>query len=198
MEIPEGDENYNKGFWRLNKAIYGLKQARRMWNFKINDTLFKLGFTRCKSEPCVYVKKDYNNNVICILAIYVDDILIAGRNKTINKIKEDIKSKFELSDVGLVDFIIGIKFIKCNNDYLLHQSQYVDKILNEFNIDKYNETSNMLYIKNEELRNRKFNPKLYMKAVGCLLYLAIGTRPDILFATSNHLEKIKILHMKIG
>ena len=191
MEIPEGDENYNKGFWRLNKAIYGLKQAGRMWNFKINDTLLELGFTRCKSEPCAYVKKDYNNNVICILAIYVDDILIAGRNKTINKIKEDIKSKFELSDVGLVDFIIGIKFIKCNDGYLLHQSQYVDKILNEFNIDKYNETSHMLYIKNEELRNRNFNPKLYMKAVGCLLYLAIGTRPDILFATSKTSRKNK-------
>ena len=79
MEIPEGDENFKKGYWKLNKAIYGLKQAGRMWNFKINDTLIELGFIRCKSEPCVYVKKDNNNNVICILAIYVDDILIAGR-----------------------------------------------------------------------------------------------------------------------
>jgi len=100
MDIPQGDKNYNNGFWKLNKAIYGLKQAGRLWNFKINDTLLELGFNRCKSEPCVYIKKDRNNNIICILAIYVEDILIAGKNKEINKIREGIKSKFELSDIG--------------------------------------------------------------------------------------------------
>jgi len=189
MDIPQGDKNYNNGFWKLNKAIYGLKQAGRMWNFKINDTLLELGFNRCKSEPCVYIKKDRNNNIICILAIYVDDILIAGKNKEINKIREEIKSKFELSDIGEIDFIIGIKFVKCNDGYILHQSQYVDKILDEFKIDKYDEISNMMYYKNEKLSKKKFNQKLYMKAVGCLLYLAIGTRPDIMFATSKASRK---------
>jgi len=104
--------------------------------FLINDTLLELGFSRCKSEPCVYIKKDRNNNIVCILVIYRDDILIAGKNKEINKIREEIKNKYELSDIGEIDFIIGIKFVKCNDGYTLHQSQYVDKILDEFKIEK--------------------------------------------------------------
>jgi len=46
-----------------------------------------------------------------------------------------------------------------------------------------------MYYKNEKLSKKKFNQKLYMKAVGCLLYLAIGTRPDIMFATSKASRK---------
>eukprot|EP00833_Pecoramyces_ruminatium_P015598 jgi/Orpsp1_1/1189630/evm.model.d7180000073350.1 len=191
MEIPEGSEDFGKGYWRLRKAIYGLKQAGRMWNYKIDSVLLELGFYRCKSEPCVYVKKDIYNNIICLLAMYVDDIMIAGKDKVINKFKEEIKNKFELSNIGPIDFIIGIKFVKCDDGYLIHQSQYVDKILDKFNIDKYKEVSNMIYDKNEELRKRKFNPTVYMQAVGCLLYLAMGTRPDIMFATSKASRKNK-------
>jgi len=65
------------------------------------------------------MKKDRNNNITCILAIYVDDILIADKTKKINKIREEIKNKYELSDIGEIDFIIGIKFIKCNVGYIL-------------------------------------------------------------------------------
>jgi len=111
MDIPQGDKNYNNRFWKLNKAIYGLIQAGRMWSFKINDTLLELGFNRCKSEPCVYIKKDRNNNIICILAIYVYDILIAGKNKEINKIRERIKNKFELFNISSVLALYFLLFL---------------------------------------------------------------------------------------
>jgi len=126
MEIPDGFEN--RGFWKLNKAIYGLKQAGRMWNNKINNTLLNLNFVRSKSEPCVYYRKDNKNNISCILAIYVDDIIISGKKNEINYIKTEIKKIFDLSDIGPVDFIIGIKFIKTKYGYIIHQLQYLNKI----------------------------------------------------------------------
>ena len=189
MEIPDGFEN--RGFWKLNKAIYGLKQAGRMWNNKINNTLLNLNFVRSKSEPCVYYRKDNKNNISCILAIYVDDIIISGKKNEINYIKTEIKKIFDLSDIGPVDFIIGIKFIKTKYGYIMHQLQYLNKILEKFEIGKYNQISSLTFIQNEELRKRKFNSKKYMQAVGSLLYLAMGTRPDILFATSKASRKNK-------
>jgi len=139
----------------------------------------------------LYILKDKYKNILCIIAIYVDDILIAGNNKTINKVKLEINKYFELSDIGNVDFIVGIKFIKCKDGYILHQLRYLEKILDKFKINENEKASNMINIENKKLKNRKFNPKVYMQAVGCLLYLAMGTRPDIMFATSKASRKNK-------
>ena len=189
MEIPEGSSDYGKGYWKLEKAIYGLKQAGRMWNNKLNDILIKIGFERLQSEPCVYVKKNKHNKIICIIAVYVDDMLIAGKKKDVEIIKSEIKNQFELSDLGMVDYIIGIKFIKCEDGYFIHQQQYLNEILERFNIDKYQQVSNMMYIEDKNQREKKFNKTTYMQAVGSLLYLAMGTRPDIMYATSKASRK---------
>ena len=77
MRAPEGDPSYGKYFWKLNKALYGLKQAGKEWNDKLNEELIKIGFNRLKSEPCVYTKLNKSKEIICILSVYVDDILIA-------------------------------------------------------------------------------------------------------------------------
>ena len=75
----------------------------------------------------------YYKKIFCIIAIYIDDILIVGNNekykhilieekkKIINKVKLVIYKNFELSDIGNIDFIIGIKFIKCKDGCILHQ-----------------------------------------------------------------------------
>lgn len=185
IKAPQGDENYGKRYWKLNKALYGLKQAGRMWNNTLNKVLTEMGLTRCKSEPCLYIKRNKNDKIISLLAVYVDDIIITGVENEILKIKNELKSKFKITDVGNVDFIIGIKFEKLKDGYLLHQKRYLDEILSKFNIDKYRPSSNMLPIINEELRKKSFDQTKYKKAIGSLLYLAISTRPDILFAVSK-------------
>jgi hypothetical protein len=58
MEITKGSKDYGKDICKLNKAIYGLRQSGRLWNFKINEVLIELDFVRCKSEPCIYYLKE--------------------------------------------------------------------------------------------------------------------------------------------
>jgi len=79
MKPPEGHQDFNRKFWKINKAIYGLKQSGREWKKEINKFLIKIEFRRMVSEPCIYVKNDKNKNVLCIVDIYVDNILIAGK-----------------------------------------------------------------------------------------------------------------------
>jgi len=159
MEIPEGESK--RGYCKLNKALYGLKQAGRMWNNTLNEALIKLKFIRFKSDPCFYIKRDKNNNIVCMLAVYVDDIVIAGNIKEINETKYLIMNKFKAKDIGEVDFIIGIKFKKCEDGYIIHQKGYLEDIFNKFEIHKYTPTTNTIPIEYKDLREKKFDSTMY-------------------------------------
>eukprot|EP00833_Pecoramyces_ruminatium_P004151 jgi/Orpsp1_1/1178183/evm.model.c7180000064349.1 len=189
MRAPEGHSSYNRYYWKLNKALYGLKQAGKEWNKKLNYELTMMGFKRVKSEPCVYIKSNNHGKINCILSVYVDDILIAGTNKEINTIKNAIKEKFNIKDIGNVEFVIGIKFMKIQNGYILHQIRYVNDILNKYNINELTPVRNLIPVENPKLRNKKFDETKYRSAIGSLLYLGICTRPDILFAVSRAARK---------
>jgi len=63
---------------KLNKSLYGLKQAPLCWNKKIGSVLISLGFSRNESEYGLYSRKSGHD--LILLALYVDDLLIAGAN----------------------------------------------------------------------------------------------------------------------
>lgn len=72
MDQPEGYSDDSKRVCKLNKAIYGLKQAGRQWNLKLSNSLVKFGLTKSKLDPCVFI----NTETTLIVVVYVDDILI--------------------------------------------------------------------------------------------------------------------------
>ncbi|KAK8652356.1 hypothetical protein V6N13_061376 [Hibiscus sabdariffa] len=59
---------------KLQRSIYGLKQASRSWNLGFNDAIKYFGFIENEDEPCVY--KKISGSIISFLILYVDDILI--------------------------------------------------------------------------------------------------------------------------
>ena len=63
---------------KLQRSIYGLKQASRSWSIHFNKTIEKFDFVRCEEEPCVY--KKVSRSVIIFLVLYVDDILLIGND----------------------------------------------------------------------------------------------------------------------
>jgi hypothetical protein len=75
---PAGYEKRNKEghVLRLRKALYGLRQAPRAWNAKLDMSLMSLGFERCPMEHAVY-KRTAGNNYL-LVGVYVDDLIITG------------------------------------------------------------------------------------------------------------------------
>lgn len=75
---PEGFivDGQEQKVYKLKKALYGLCQARRAWNIKLNQILFSLSFHRCSKEPSLY-RKEQNNEVLLVV-VYVDDLLVTG------------------------------------------------------------------------------------------------------------------------
>ena len=75
--------------YKLRKSLYGLKQAPRQWYKKFDSFMHRIGFKRCKTDHCCYVKS-FDNSYI-ILLLYVDDMLITGSSiEEINNLKKQL------------------------------------------------------------------------------------------------------------
>jgi len=99
MEQPEGFIQGVNLVCKLNKSIYGLKQASNCWNRRFNNFICKLGFKRSLSDSCLYIK--VIKDIYIYLLIYVDDILIASNSEeSIYELSETLNKEFKLSDQG--------------------------------------------------------------------------------------------------
>ena len=95
---------------RLKKSLYGLKQAPRAWYERIDSYLMKLGFTRSDVDPNLYFKVD--NDKPLILVIYVDDLFLTGADSLIHQCKRELASEFEMKDLGLMHYFLGLEVWK--------------------------------------------------------------------------------------
>jgi hypothetical protein len=93
---------------RLRKALYGLRQAPRAWNAKLDDTLVTLGFQRSGAEYGIYTRSRADRRLI--IGVYVDDLIITGASEDdIVTFKQEMKLKFQMSDLGLLSYYLGIE-----------------------------------------------------------------------------------------
>jgi hypothetical protein len=92
---------------RLKKALYGLRQAPRAWNARLDKELLKLGFVRNPLEHAVYRRSQ--GTELLLVGVYVDDLIITGSSKKIiDAFKEEMMRSFRMSDLGLLSYYLGI------------------------------------------------------------------------------------------
>jgi hypothetical protein len=182
---------------KLNKTIYGTKQASHEWNNEINNFITNsLGFKRCISDTCIYVKISDSGNVM-IIAIFVDDIISAFNHLDTaewNHYKAQLSQKYTIKDLGNAEWILGMKITRDRSKRILclDQEVYINKVLQLFNMNecKSSHTPEELEKlsdkdcpkKEEEKEHMKLKP--YESLVGSLLYAAISTRPDLSHAVN--------------
>ena len=85
MEQPEGFKIKGKEnlVCLLKRSINGLKQSARCWNTELDNQLKKMKFCQSSHDPCIYVR--FFGEEIFIIAVYVDDIIVAGKDEIIIK-----------------------------------------------------------------------------------------------------------------
>ncbi|KAG2960190.1 hypothetical protein PC119_g26469 [Phytophthora cactorum] len=135
--VPEGvDLDGDFDCLELVKAIYGLKQASRVWNETFDEFVCSIGFQVSAFDPCLYVKIVDGHCVLVL--VYVDDVLITGSSpELISRTKTDLKTRFEMTDSGKCAFVLGIELVDGpDGSVTMCQRRYVDDILKRFGMDE--------------------------------------------------------------
>ena len=153
---------------RLLRAIYGLKQAARVWWIELNRSLKEFGFKH----------------------LYADDIIMTGPNGThVLSRKRDFMDKWECHDLGTCREFLRMRILYEDGKIKLDQTDYLMKVLKRFGMTdaKFAKTPLPTGYKPEPFEGTS-TPQLrsqYQSLIGSLLYLMLGTRPDIAFAVTQ-------------
>ena len=118
---------------KLNKSIYGLKQASHQWYLKFHKVITLFGFEDNVMGHCIYQKVSVSKTYF--LVIYVDDIFMATNNKgLLYEVKQFLSNNFDMKDMGEASYVIGIKIHRERSCSILGLSQetYINKVLERF------------------------------------------------------------------
>ena len=101
---------------RLKKYLYGLKQAPRTWYGRIDSFLSSLGFSKSKADSSLYYKVEDGN--LMMLLLYVDDLFVTGMDGLIADMKRNLAAKFEMKDLGMMHYFLGMEVLQITDGIL--------------------------------------------------------------------------------
>ena len=190
MEPPPGFDICKPGqVLKLNKCIYGLKQAPLVWYETLKSVFTENNYSISMADPSMLILVDKNEKSFAL--IYVDDQMITGPNDELNaRIKNAILEKFPGKDLGEVEKYVGLT-IKRNRELgtmKLYQPLHIDQLVTTFG----QTDANPVYVPMDKSLNLfenngsppHTNVQNYISLVGSLLYISIASRPDIAYAAS--------------
>jgi hypothetical protein len=169
----------------LKKSLYGLRQAGRSWYAKLDGILRRFGAVPTKADPCVYQIGTGEDSTL--IAIYVDDIIVASRDpRMADRLFNCLSQKFETSDLGEIGYCLGMEFNRTLGAINILQTGYINELLKRFGMFDSKPVCAPLdpgvkLLKSEEPPDENLP---YRELVGALTYLSTATRPDISFAVS--------------
>ena len=116
---------------RLKKALYGLKRAQRDWYSHINTHFSKEWFRKCPYEHTLYIKREGVG--VLIVCLYVDDLIYTESNVSIiENINNCMMVEFNMSDSGMIHYILGLEVNHSADGIFVSQKKYVQDILDRF------------------------------------------------------------------
>src|SRR6202035_915553 len=125
----------------LNKSLYGLKQAPRIWFLLLCMVIHSLGFQALASDSSIY----YHPGLEVFLAVYVDDILIFGKEKkSCDSVFNQLSSKFRMEYLGPPKTFLGLNIIRTASTISINQSGYIDRMLTRFKMSRCSPTHTTL------------------------------------------------------
>ncbi|EOY20985.1 Cysteine-rich RLK (RECEPTOR-like protein kinase) 8 [Theobroma cacao] len=168
--------------YKLKKTLYGLKQAPRAWNSHIDAYFHKEGFQRYLYEHTLYIKIEDGGKMLMV-CVNVDDLIYTGNDSVmIHVFKRNMMIEFDMSNLGLMHYFLGIEVMQSPISIFISQNKYVLEILDRFKMKDYNLVCTQIEYGLKLMKDdggKKINATFYKQIVGSLMYLT-STRPDII------------------
>jgi len=180
FNVPEGpNEEY---VLKINKNVYGQKQAGRVWNEHLVIRLQQIGFKQSMADPCVFYRGS------CIYVIYTDDSILAGPNsKELDEVTKEMQDAgLEITVDGDICDFLGVQITNLPDGTVsLTQPRLIDQILKDMRLDHKGVSAKetpapISKILTKHSKSEPFDGHFkYRSIVGKMLYLEKSTRPDI-------------------
>ena len=203
--LPQGHpaKDGSKLIWAGECALYGLKNAPRLWNDCIDTFLSQTGFEALETDPCLY---RHSSQPMTFLLLYVDDLLIASPSEqTLAKFTDALQSRFAIKSTNRIEEFVGIQLCRNENGLRL------------FNVDKIRQLSDVLEVTNghqcqklpmnenvdmDNTQSKEFHPvHFYQSVIGSLNFIANSSRPDISTAVnwlSRYQKNPRVSHFRLA
>ena len=188
----EGKEDY---VYRLDKAMYGLKNAPKAYSDHFMAELRELSFVQSYKDECLWMLRKGTSFIYMLF--HVDDIIVVYNDEILtDDIETKLKTRLELKCEGEPKMFLGVAIERqTDGSYILDQKAYIEAMADRFSVAEdskkqveqpcvYGEklTKEQLPKTDEEKREAKKLP--FQALVGSLIYVS-KTRPDVAYAISN-------------
>jgi hypothetical protein len=192
MKQPLGfeDPSHPTFLCKLDKSLYGLKQALGAWFSRLSGMLLKLGFHASQVDLSLSLSIFNQDGLQIYILIYVDDIIIISSSPSaMDKHLHQLHNAFAVKDLGRINYFLGIELHHTSMGLILTHHKYINDLLLQTNMDTSKGVSTPI-LPTDKLSLRGGDPlssgdtTKYKSMVGALQYLSF-TRLDISFSMNR-------------
>eukprot|EP00253_Pinus_taeda_P007820 PITA_07820 len=171
-------------------------RLKRAWYTRIDNYFTGLGFTKSEADANLYHIMVEGKPLIIVL--YVDGLILTGDDQLIMSCKEDLVREFEVKDMGLMYYFLGMEVWQKDGEMFVSQGKYANEILRRFHMEMCKPMQTPLagnWRKEDATSGEVVAATVYQQLVGSLMYL-VNTRPDLCFAV-NQLSQAMVQPTKL-
>ncbi|CAI7733494.1 unnamed protein product [Closterium sp. NIES-54] len=201
VELPHGSHGEPNQVCKLQKSLYGIKQASRLWQQYLHARLTRIGFKQLPHDQGMY--RFTKDNDYILLIVYVDDLLYIGWIDNVTTWFEgELQKDLTLTVSSTVTQYLGLNIQDEEGAIYLNAAKYADTIAKRFALTLTAISTPYRYTAgNDKEKSAPLKPasiRNYQRKLGCLLFAAVTCRPDLSYSASQlatYLKRPEAEHM---
>ncbi|CAI7758717.1 unnamed protein product [Closterium sp. NIES-53] len=202
VELPHGSHGEPNQVCQLQKSLYGIKQAPRLWQQYLHARLIRIGFKQLPHDQGMY--RFTKDDDYILLIVYVDDLLYIGSTDNVTTWFEgELQKELTLTVSSTVTQYLALNIEEGEDAIYLNAAKYADTIAKRFALTPTTISTPYRYTAgNNKTESAPLKPagiRNYQRKLGCLLFAAVTCRPDLSYSASQlatYLKRPEDKHMK--